>query len=242
MKVTPKKSAALTNASTLTDLHRVVGSQPFFVVVPCASRLRPGEALNGTRITLTPGREDSFDFSICSASTPERFAQYEDEMDSLFARLSAAFVDDEALQIDGSANEDAPVLSKVTRLALEFFYYWVNFAPLSRGTSATGYAALYALILASGQELQDRVPHMKQLDWEAIICLHPDEFIKRVGSWFRQQKPTSVPSTWLHPSLTALHSEKHANHQYFEHLSPDSVFTTHRDVIAFLSNISGHAL
>jgi hypothetical protein len=31
----------------------------------------------------------------------------------------------------------------VTKYALELFYYWVNYAPLTRGTSATGYAVLY---------------------------------------------------------------------------------------------------
>ena len=54
----------------------------------------------------------------------------------------------------------------VIRCGLENFYYWVNFAPITRGTSATGYAALYSTILAVDEEVVDRIPHMKQLDWE----------------------------------------------------------------------------
>jgi hypothetical protein len=54
----------------------------------------------------------------------------------------------------------------VIRCGLENFYYWVNFAPITRGTSATGYAALYSTVLAVDEELVGRIPYMKQLDWE----------------------------------------------------------------------------
>lgn len=52
------------------------------------------------------------------------------------------------------------------RCGLENFYYWVNFAPITRGTSATGYAALYSTVLAVDEELVGRIPYMRQLDWE----------------------------------------------------------------------------
>jgi hypothetical protein len=38
----------------------------------------------------------------------------------------------------------------VLRQALEIFYFWVNFAPLTRGTAACGYAALLSVMLSRG--------------------------------------------------------------------------------------------
>ena len=38
----------------------------------------------------------------------------------------------------------------VLRQALEVFYFWVNFAPLTRGTAACGYAALLSVMLSKG--------------------------------------------------------------------------------------------
>jgi hypothetical protein len=40
----------------------------------------------------------------------------------------------------------------VLKGALVLFYYWVNFAPITRGTSATGYAILLGVLLTMGEE------------------------------------------------------------------------------------------
>jgi hypothetical protein len=85
----------------------------------------------------------------------------------------------------------------VQRHALELFYYWVNFAPLSRGTSATGYAALYGCILALGKELVGRVPPMKQLDWEGMFAPHPRDFVNRLLGWMKEKRKATLPSELL---------------------------------------------
>ena len=43
-------------------------------------------------------------------------------------------------------------LTGVLKGALVLFYYWVNFAPITRGTSATGYAILLGVLLTMGEE------------------------------------------------------------------------------------------
>ena len=58
---------------------------------------------------------------------------------------------------DTTPDEPPAAESAVIDAALDLFYYWVNFAPLSRGTSATGYAALYACVLAMGREIGNKV-------------------------------------------------------------------------------------
>ena len=49
----------------------------------------------------------------------------------------------------------APDLDKFTELALSFYFYYVNFGPLSRGTAATGYIAFFALMLSIGYEVSN---------------------------------------------------------------------------------------
>jgi hypothetical protein len=92
-------------------------------------------------------------------------------------------------------SEDAA--DEVFRTALALFYYWVNFAPISRGTSATGYMALYASVLATEKQIVNRVPKAKQLDWEALLRDDPLEFVDVIHDWFQEKKPTSIPSSWL---------------------------------------------
>ena len=47
----------------------------------------------------------------------------------------------------------APDVDKFTELALSFYFYYVNFGPLSRGTAATAYIAFFALMLSIGYEV-----------------------------------------------------------------------------------------
>ena len=93
-------------------------------------------------------REEIF-FSISCASTPERFAMYEEELDSIFTKLIERLVAFEQAHISECQNTTTrltsnegrgltPQETEIMSLALELFYYWVNFGPLTRGTSATG--------------------------------------------------------------------------------------------------------
>ena len=49
-----------------------------------------------------------------------------------------------------------PDVERFMDLALSFYFYWVNFGPLSRGTAACGYIAFFALMLSIGYEIQVR--------------------------------------------------------------------------------------
>lgn len=61
------------------------------------------------------------------------------------------------------------------------FFYYVVFAPLTRGTAATGYVVLYSVLLASGVYLNSPMIENVQLDWESIFSQRPDEFYKVVS-------------------------------------------------------------
>ena len=53
----------------------------------------------------------------------------------------------------GNGSEVIIDTEALLRHALTFFYYWVTFAPLSRGSAACGYAVLHSMLLAGGYEL-----------------------------------------------------------------------------------------
>ena len=185
----------------------------------------PGSFLNGTRLHLGIGKEEGFDFSICSASTAARTLQFHEEHHAAFGRLEKALLHHHTLIIEKQNDEESIATAKnaVIRCGLEIFYYWVNFAPITRGTSATGYAVLYSTILAVGEEITDRIPHMKQLDWEAMFTPQPDVFVERVLQWIAHRQPANLPvdmlTTHLHPHMDTIecvrflreHNQSHAN-------------------------------
>ena len=88
----------------------------------------------------------------------------------------------ECLTLRGASTLDEVIL----RPALEMFYLWATFAPLSRGTAACGYAALCAVLLAFGRKIT--TPHLlptgKQLDWEAILAVDFEAFWAHTKGWF----------------------------------------------------------
>jgi len=68
-------------------------------------------------------------------------------------------------------------------LALIFYFYWVNFGPLTRGTAATGGLILHSLIIASGYRVTGPIPAGNQIDWMAITTPTHTEFISDVRPW-----------------------------------------------------------
>jgi hypothetical protein len=78
----------------------------------------------------------------------------------------------------------------VLRVALELFYLWATFAPLSRGTAACGYAAFCATLLTFGRQVTtpSLLPSGKQLDWEAILAVDFEAFYNKVKGWFTLEK------------------------------------------------------
>ncbi len=220
VRLTPAEKSSLKKANSLKKVFHTLGNQPFFVIVPCKSRLNSKISLNGTRITLTQAGNDGWDFSICSASTPERFLQYEQEMHAVFERLVSVLVASSSL--DDQDPSSSNLSQEITSIAMDMFYYWVNFAPLSRGTSATGYASLYACILAAGFEFSEHIPKNKQLDWEAILSATPDQFAVRVSPWLRPQQRVA----WKDPSSAV------------DIPQVDHVFTTMSEIVQVLTKVS----
>ena len=178
-------------AEDIEELFNVSGRKSFFVTTTSASLARPGYSTEGTRITLqTSVAPEGYDFFINSPVSRERDNSYALDMDFTFNRFIEALRN--VMKIGGKAESDYAFARM-----LEVFYYWVIYAPLSRGTSATGYAALMACVVATGEEILDPVPKGKQLDWEGIFTLHPEEFSGRISAWFPHRGPSSISKDWL---------------------------------------------
>ena len=67
--------------------------------------------------------------------------------------------------------EGGPDVDKFMDLALAFYFYWVNFGPLSRGTAACGYLSILALMLSIGYEIQVRLRGFSSRASSEAICL-----------------------------------------------------------------------
>ena len=79
---------------------------------------------------------------------------------------------------------------QVVRQAYAMFFYWANFGPLTRGTSAVGYAVLVATLASVGLEPVAQLPEDVQLDWEAFYSSSPREFITRAEKYLQLQPVT----------------------------------------------------
>ena len=61
---------------------------------------------------------------------------------------------DNSANIEDDSEKDDDDDEAILRRALELFYLWVTFAPLSRGTAACGYAGFCAVLLAFGKQVR----------------------------------------------------------------------------------------
>jgi hypothetical protein len=172
--------------------------------VPIASSTNTDVELNGTRLTVVANDRGGFEFSICSSSVADRFNQFEREMQNSFDRVIEALLSFEEIREHADNDNDDNIqkaTQRVLRRSLELFYYWVNFAPLTRGTSATGYAALLATVLVMGRDIGSMLPAGKQLDWEAIFSTTPEAFVEHVMPWIEGHlSHTAVPVEWIQNS------------------------------------------
>eukprot|EP00596_Hydrurales_sp_CCMP1899_P002773 CAMPEP_0119045292 /NCGR_PEP_ID=MMETSP1177-20130426/38746_1 /TAXON_ID=2985 /ORGANISM="Ochromonas sp, Strain CCMP1899" /LENGTH=275 /DNA_ID=CAMNT_0007016819 /DNA_START=1 /DNA_END=828 /DNA_ORIENTATION=- len=181
-------------ASTHEDLYKAAGNQPYYQVLPIHSLSSPGTLLNGTRLQLDKGTAEGWDFSICTPSNKKRSTAFEQELNHSFSNLEQSLL--EFYATSHMKNPDQTLIfsikQAVTRHALGLFYYWVNYAPLTRGTSATGYAILYSAILAIGEELTDKLPRNIQLDWEAMFTPHPNDFVEKALPWVSKRQTSRL--------------------------------------------------
>ena len=56
------------------------------------------------------------------------------------------------------AEPTAETLDQYIELALQLFFYWVNFAPLSRGSAACGYILMVSALVAVGLTIAEPIP------------------------------------------------------------------------------------
>ena len=78
------------------------------------------------------------------------------------------------------APSPSPRHTQVLKIALEIFYFWTNFSPLTRGAAACGYSCLVAAMLSCGMSFAEPLPANMQLDWEALFSESCEEFVDRM--------------------------------------------------------------
>jgi len=200
-QVSTDKLQAIERTTSLDALYAIVG-EDFYVIVPTPSMLDDSTAvLEGTRLTLvrsvggSSGAEDEyvapgFEFTIRTPGKPYRWTLFEMELDACFSRL-----EDTLLAVPPTVDFDPSVEDHLLSRALQLFYWWVTFAPLSRGTAACGYAFLQAVLVSCGRKIDKKIPKGKQLDWEAILARDCMQFVSKVKPWFEPLVPCDLLSS-----------------------------------------------
>jgi hypothetical protein len=174
--LTPRQRERVPYTTSLDELYKLLDSRDFWVTSLCQSEASPGRIMEGTRLTVE--RLDTmhgFEFTIRTPGTKPRWAQYGEELEYQFTMLA---------KIMTAETEGRPRnATEIATIAAKIFFYWVNFAPLSRGSAATGYVGLHAVLLAAGYRIRDPIPVGVQADWEAILTPDPDAFVERLKGW-----------------------------------------------------------
>ncbi|WIA19383.1 hypothetical protein OEZ85_004006 [Tetradesmus obliquus] len=155
----------------------------------------PPLCIEGTRLTLVkvPNQPDAVEFSIRTPVTPPRWREFDAELEAAWERL-----------IDAMLRGDKPAAAAAI---LCYAYYWYNFMPLARGTAAVGYTTMLGLFWAAGMPISQPIPTDYQVDWEAILAKHPQQFIDRLSRWFVPEDALPVPPL---PSTSASSSSSSA--------------------------------
>lgn len=186
----------LSKAIDLKDLHTIT-RQDFYMIQPCPSHAKPGVVMEGTRLTLVAHQPEGYEFTIRTPGTPGRWRQYDDELNHVFQRLTDAIAvvgvpsSEDSVGCDEppvASTEITPDETAVLKLALELFFYWVTFAPLSRGTACCGYIALASTLLSCNLFFAKPLPKDKQLDWEAIFAPDVGAFVAKVLPWLPMKR------------------------------------------------------
>ncbi|KAF8058901.1 SRFR1 [Scenedesmus sp. PABB004] len=141
----------------------------------------PPGCIEGTRLTLVkvPNQPDAVEFSIRTPVTPPRWKEFDAELEAAWERVLAAL-----------SARDTPAAAAAI---LSYAYYWYNFMPLARGTAAVGYATMLGLFWAAGAPATAPIPQDYQVDWEAILAKHPQQFADRLAAWFVPEAALPLP-------------------------------------------------
>lgn len=156
---------------SLEELYKLIGHD-FYVTTPTHSCCGQ-PSMEGTRLTIqSVGPLQGHVFSIRTPGTPERFKQFDRELSFVWTKLCGLL--------------ETPEVSaeSIYEQCLAFYFYWVNFGCLSRGTAACGVIALHALLLSFNLSLPASFPEGVQLDWEAITVPRCEDFVKVAKGFF----------------------------------------------------------
>jgi len=156
----------------------------FFTVTPVPSTAVPGRVLEGTRLTIRAEELEGYEFLIRTPGTPPRYSLYDVEMTYWWDELNKA-----ACEV-----EENVCTERILDIAIAFFYYFVNFAPLSRGSAVCGYLSMFSILQATGFEVVDPMKKGVQWDWEAILLPSREAFSELIKPWLTSNSPTKMNS------------------------------------------------
>eukprot|EP00516_Mucochytrium_quahogii_P003420 CAMPEP_0203756670 /NCGR_PEP_ID=MMETSP0098-20131031/9905_1 /ASSEMBLY_ACC=CAM_ASM_000208 /TAXON_ID=96639 /ORGANISM=" , Strain NY0313808BC1" /LENGTH=815 /DNA_ID=CAMNT_0050648631 /DNA_START=213 /DNA_END=2657 /DNA_ORIENTATION=+ len=182
----PRAAEYILEIPTAARLVEFIGTD-FWVTTRCNSKHLPGTFYDGTRLKFVSDELKGVVFSICTPCTPVRWAQFVAELDALWGEIIK--LGNTIYQCERSIPSKAQRKHAVD-LALTFFYFWVSFSPLTRGTAATGYTAMFAILLSMGVSIPTQLPPNMQLDWLAILSPNFTEFVKENRGWLDEPTPT----------------------------------------------------
>jgi tetratricopeptide (TPR) repeat protein len=191
-------------SKTGLDLYGVM-KRDFWVVSPCYRlstvatgestrqvRSDPGKYLEGTRLTMTSKPPEGVEFTTRMPGLPERYKEYDAELRHVYELLRGQMA-----KLGVSKGEEGGNPSRLRYpgdLMLAYFYLWVTFAPLTRGSAATGYAVLYALFLAADMPIGVSPPSGVQADFEAFLEPRAETFIATIrNKWVNEALQSDGP-------------------------------------------------
>jgi hypothetical protein len=138
-----------------------------------------------------------------------RYVRYTQEFTFLFKKLEDFVISNMTMPVscaingdDSECNTDLSLanVDEGVKICLEIFYYWVNFAPLSRGSAATGYSALVGCIASLGEVPAEPLPRGVQIDWLGMLSTTPGAFVDEAFPYVAARIPlsTALPACWTH--------------------------------------------
>lgn len=176
MKLSHQEILKVKSANTLREIYDVIQAD-FYVICPCESSIsKDAVLLDGTRLTVIKQLSDGFNFSIRSPGLPARWKAMDREMDASFTRVITSIRN---YMETGNIDSARGVLEE----GLGIFFYWANFAPLTRGTAFCGYAAIVAILLSIDKQVACSIPRGIQLDWEALFTSQCSVFVTGCMKW-----------------------------------------------------------
>lgn len=217
----PSDVPAILASRNLRQLLDAV-KNPFYIITPCYSSRLTDYPMQGTRIAVMPStsQKEGFDFFISNPISSQRFDDFADEISHIFESFVSLLVDGIAAgTVDEHGRLPPKEQDQAITYALQLFFYWTNFAPLTRGSASVGYSALVACLLSIGEVMPNQVPRGIQLDWESILRPNVEEFVATAkAKWVmpREGAEKYIPDCWL---------------QARDDCRMDEVFATSRDIL-----------